>query len=61
MAIYGLYVPQAYVEGFQLFRFEVIGEHYSKFYSAFSYFLGFQLFRFEVIGEHLGIFDGRDA
>ena len=48
---------EAQAAGFQLFRFEVIGElfqfcHFSRFLA----FLRFQLFRFEVIGEPLILF-----
>ena len=41
--------------GFQLFRFEVIGEpRFDNFVrKAFETELGFQLFRLEVIGEHI--------
>ena len=40
-------------EGFQLFRFEVIGEPATSQRGGYDGKLsGFQLFRFEVIGEH---------
>ena len=48
-------------DGFQLFRFEVIGEHSMR--DALQRYLGlkgFQLFRFEVIGERNRAAGSRD-